>query len=93
MSILIFISTCKQLIQSEHTEFSKNGVFHSKTVVITFSKCLNLNPNPTLQHAIFTNFRIEIMESTTLRHYKPLLQKIYRNRIPEKFLITEILDI
>ena len=40
-----------QATQSEPTEFSKNGVFHSKTVVITFSKCLNLNPNPTLSYA------------------------------------------
>ena len=39
-SILIFVSTCKQLTQSEPTEFSKNGVFHSKGVVIAFSNYL-----------------------------------------------------
>ena len=37
-SILIFLSTCKQLPQYEHMEFSKNVVFHSKGVAITFSK-------------------------------------------------------
>ena len=29
ISILIFISTCKQVTQSEPMEFSKNNVFHS----------------------------------------------------------------
>ena len=36
ISILIFISTCKKVTQSESMEFSKNGVFHSKDVVIIF---------------------------------------------------------
>ena len=44
ISILIFVSTCKQKPQSEPTKFSKNGVFYSKAVVITFSNCLNQNP-------------------------------------------------
>ena len=48
-SILIFVSTCKQLTKSEPTEFSKNGVFHSKGVVIAFSNYLKLNANlPTI---------------------------------------------
>ena len=38
ISILIFVSTCKQLAQFEHLEFSKNGVFHNKGVVVIFSK-------------------------------------------------------
>ena len=42
-SILIFVSTCKQLTQSEPTKFSKNGVFHSRGVVIAFSNYLKLN--------------------------------------------------
>ena len=41
-SILIFVSTCKQIAQSEPTGFSKNGVFHSKCVVIAFSNYLKL---------------------------------------------------
>ena len=49
-------------------------------------------PYPTLIH--LTNAGgVEIVESATLRHLTPLLQKIYRNRIPEKFLLTKILDI
>ena len=36
ISILIFVSTCKQLTQSEPMGFSKNGAFHSKSVVIIF---------------------------------------------------------
>ena len=37
-SILIFVSTGKQRTQSEPMEFSKNGVFYSKSVIITFQK-------------------------------------------------------
>ena len=33
---MIFVSICKQLTQSEPMEFSKNGVFHSNSVVIFF---------------------------------------------------------
>ena len=51
-SILIFVSTCKQINQSEPTEFSKNGVFHSKGVVIAFSNCFKLNANPALHFDI-----------------------------------------
>ena len=29
-----FVSTCKQLTQSEPMEFSKNGVFHSKSEAV-----------------------------------------------------------
>ena len=32
----------------------------------------------------------EFWNTATLRHFRPLLQKIYRNRIPENFLLTEI---
>ena len=46
ISILIFASTCKQITQSEPMEFSKNGVFHIRAVVITFSKCLTCNWKP-----------------------------------------------
>ena len=46
ISILLFVSTCKQLTQSEPMEFSKNGVFHSKSVDIIFSKWSNSNTNP-----------------------------------------------
>ena len=38
IAILIFVSTCKQQTQSGPMKFSKNGVFHSKGVVIIFSK-------------------------------------------------------
>ena len=51
ISVLIFVSTCKQLTQSELKEFLKNGVFHSKGVVIAFSNYLKLNANPTLHSA------------------------------------------
>ena len=56
-----YFSTCKQITQSEPTEFSNNGVFHSKGVVIAFSNCLKLNANPTQHggHAVLyseTNF-------------------------------------
>ena len=94
ISILIFVSTCKQKNQSELMEFSKNGVFHSKAVVIIFSNRLNFNPDPTLrEHAIVSAIEYNILTTATLRHFRPLLQKIYRNRIPENFLLTEIMDI
>ena len=64
-------------------EFSKNGVFHSKGVVIAFSNCLKLN-------AVSSD---KFGDSGEYRHFTPLLQKIYRNRIPENFPLTEILDI
>ena len=35
----------------------------------------------------------EFWNTATLTYFTPLLQKIYRNRIPENFLLTEILDI
>ena len=92
-SILIFTSTCKQLTQSEPTGFSKNGVFHSKGVVIAFSNCLKVNANPTLQLDVIELNRNKFWNTATLRQFTPLLQKIYRNRIPENFLLTEILDI
>ena len=46
ISILIFVSTCKQITQSEPTEFSKNGVFHSKGVVIAFFKLFKIKCQP-----------------------------------------------
>ena len=46
--VVIFVSTCKQITQSEPTEFLKNGVFHSKGVVIAFSNYLKLIANHTL---------------------------------------------
>ena len=48
ISIFIFVSTCKHQTQSEQMVFSKNGVFHSKGVVIAFSTYLKLNAKPTL---------------------------------------------
>ena len=36
---------CMQIIQSKPTEFSKNGEFYSKAVVIIFSNCLNSRHN------------------------------------------------
>ena len=36
ISLIIFVSTCKQLTQSEPIEFSKNGVRYSKDIVIIF---------------------------------------------------------
>ena len=35
----------------------------------------------------------EFWNTATVRHFTPSLEKIYRNRIPENFLLTEILDI
>ena len=40
ISTFIFVSTCKHLTLSEQMEFSKNGVFHSKRVVIFFQNDL-----------------------------------------------------
>ena len=37
---------CKQLTQSEQMEFSKNGVFHIKCVVIIFQNDQIKIPNP-----------------------------------------------
>ena len=89
--MLIFVSTCKQITQSEPTEFSKNGVFHSKAVVITFTKCLYFNLYPTLQYCcVCFPHTHETLHTATLLHVTPLLQKIYRNRIPEKFRLKEI---
>ena len=73
ISMLIFIFTCKQITQSKPTEFSTNGLFHSKAVVITSSKCLNLNKNLTLSLAPSGSFR----------------QNENRNRILEQFLLTQ----
>ena len=42
----ISISTCNHLTQSEQMDFSKNGVFHSKCVVIFFQN--DQNEIPTL---------------------------------------------
>ena len=55
ISIRTFVSTLKQITQSEHTEFSKNGVFYGKWVVITFSNCLNSNHKRTLTHTLHAN--------------------------------------
>ena len=86
ISILIFVSTSKQLTQSETLEFSKNGVFHNKRVVIILS--------------LFKRDQKQLEKTTNntenSHHFTPLLQKIYRNRvnqIPEQNLLTKILDI
>ena len=46
------------MTQTEPTEFSKNGVFHSKAVVITFSNCLDIKsqlyPMPGVSHKRYT---------------------------------------
>ena len=72
-SIYIFVSTCKQITQSEPSEFSKNGVFHSKAAVITFSNCLNLNPVPILHGLNFSckwHIKFGILQLyANLRHY------------------------
>ena len=72
------------MTQSEPTEFSKNGVFHSKGAVIAFSNWLNLNVNPTVQAEtkrglIVTNFGT-LQLYAILRHY-------YRKYIKIEFLI------
>ena len=92
ISILIYLSTCKQVAQSEPTEFSKDGVFRNKAVV-TLSKFWNLVLNPIHPAPTFLiHNRDENLDTVDLRHFTKLLQKIYRNRISEKFLLTEILD-
>ena len=91
--MLIFVSTCKQITQSEPSEFSKNGVFHSKAEVINLLKCLNLYPDPTLILVCACNDVNATFDTATLTHFTPLLQKISRYQIPENFLLTEILDI
>ena len=92
-SILVFVSTCKQITQSEPTEFSKNGVFHSKAAVIIFSNCSDLIPTLPHMHRPIRTISVDEMRPATLRHFTPLLYKTYRNRISEKFLLTDILDI
>ena len=82
-SILIFVSTCKQITQSEPTEFSKNGVFHSKGVVIAFSNYLKLNANPTL-HSAYIMLR-SITNFGTLQLYA-ILRHYYRKYIEIEFL-------
>ena len=92
ISILIIVSTCKQLSQSEPMEFSKNGLFQSKGEVIIFAKWSSWNPNP--EGLLITTG--EVLNIATLHHLAPLLQKINRNRvnqIPQKILPTKILDI
>ena len=82
-SILIFVSTCKQITQSEPTEFSKNGLFHSKGVVIAFSNYVQLIANPVL-HSVeetvhkVTNFG-KLQLYANLSHY-------YRKYIEIEFL-------
>ena len=97
ISLLIFVYTCKQMTQSEFKEFSKSGVFHSKAVTIIVSKSFNFNTTLYLLNSRLCWFRKrEILDIRTLlhfRHFTPLLQKIYRNQIPENFLLTEISDI
>ena len=94
-SIPIFASTCKQITQSEPTEFSKNGVFQRKCVVITFSNYLNLSPNHALHRAFF-GMPVKL-ESWTMQLYDILgnycRKYTYRNQNPGKFRATEILDI
>ena len=65
ISIHIFISTCKQVTQSEPTEFSKNGGFHSKVVVIFFSNY----PKPSHSiHTYRTGFK---KKGIILHHFTP----------------------
>ena len=79
--IFIFVSTYKHLTQSEQMEFSKNGVFHSKCVVIFFKMIkLKSQPCPYLEESIKYRVR-EILKIATLYHFTPLLLKIYRNQV------------
>ena len=82
-SILIFVSTCKKITQSEPTEFSKNGVIHSKVEVIAFSNCLKLNANPTLHRVLYLFYAVT--NFGTLQLYA-ILRHYYRKYIEIEFL-------
>ena len=99
ISIHIFVSTCKQLTQSEPMEFSKNGIFHSKSVVIFFQKKLVENPSLPLSccnYASVDKLERGTFTIATLHHFSPFLQKTYWNwvnQIPQKILLMKIVDI
>ena len=87
ISILILYPRVSKLRKSESTEFSKDGVFHSKTVVCTFSKCLNINPTPTLD-ASGRNFGLC---NFTLHYYRKYIEiEFLKSFYLQKFLTSNL---
>ena len=60
---------CKQLTQSEHMRFSKNGILHSKGVVIIFHNDRIEIPTLTLPCAIDRDISGGILNIATLHHF------------------------
>ena len=81
--IIIFVSICKVISQSESVEFAKNGKFHSKGVIITFSKSTLPSPSsyrPTYRKTMFEHFNFTIFCAITAENMSKSIQKsAYKN--------------
>ena len=95
ISTLIFVLTCKQLTQSEPMEFSKNGVFHSKSVVIISSNDQIEIPTQPFPGHVNRRGRESNFQNFDFTPFYPITAetKSKSSIFPQKILLTKILDI